>query len=378
MNSSVCLSITLLVIAGCEVRRDRAAGEGYHGAGWANTQDGGKHALSLRQTGYPIEDCQVCHGRDGEESPVLSSCNKNGCHEQGVSFCGMCHGNANGPRPVDDAHDKHVSYCIECHAVPETIRDIGHLNGTVDIVFSGLAVKNQLSPTWDKPSNNCSNVYCHLEKTISWKPPTMSSTPCDTCHGNPPESHARFIAVVVPSSCTTCHPEAQQATHINGIVETNSMQCTTCHGQGSLGAPPAALDGSTEPTHRGVGAHRRHLDETLADRMGKTVACSACHVVPSSYDASGHIDTTTPADVSLVLGQYDAKTGQCSTSCHFDVSPGPTWTDTTGAARACDACHGFPPALTHKGTPHTPSSTCFSCHSFSPQTHVDGVVDVTP
>lgn len=374
----VCLAFTLLSITGCEIRRDRIAGDGYHEVGWANTQDGGKHASWLRQAGYPIEDCQVCHGADGTESPVLLSCNNRGCHEQGVSSCGTCHGNAQGPRPTTSAHDKHISYCIECHAVPKTIRGDGHLNGTVDVVFAGLALNNQALPAWDNATKNCSNAYCHLGKAISWELPTTSSTPCDTCHGNPPESHARFTAVAFSSSCTTCHPDAKMPTHVNGIVETNSMKCDTCHGQGPLGAPPAALDGSTQASNRGVGAHRRHLDETLADRTGKTVACSACHVVPSSTDAPGHIDTTTPADVSLVLGKYDAQTGQCSTSCHFDVNPGPIWTDTTGAARACDACHGFPPAFTRKGTPHTPSSACSSCHSFSVETHVDGVVDVTP
>lgn len=374
----VCLTATLLATTGCEIRRERPVGEGYHEAGWANIDDGGKHAVWLRQAGYPIEDCQVCHGKDGAESPVQVSCNNNGCHNQGVSFCGTCHGNAMGPRPRGDAHDKHTAFCSECHQVPKSLRDMDHLNSTIDIVFSGLAVKNQASPMWNTTTKSCSGAYCHNGKTISWTDPLTPETPCDTCHGAPPDSHVRFAYVATPTSCATCHPDANSPTHLNGSVETNSMACDTCHGHGPLGAPPADLNGSTSALQRGVGAHRRHLDGTLADRLGKAVACSVCHVVPLSYDAPGHLDTSAPADVPLALGDYDVATGQCVTSCHFDVSPGPSWTDTSGAARACDACHGYPPAFTRKGTPHTPSPLCSSCHTYTPATHVDGVVDMTP
>ena len=62
------------------------------------------------------------------------------------------------------------------------------------------------------------------------------------------------------------------------------------------------------------------------------------------------------------------------------VAPGPVWTDASGAARACDACHGFPPVLTRQGTPHTSAppalAACLGCHPFSPEAHVDGHVDL--
>lgn len=367
-----------LGLAGCEIRRDRPVGEGYHEAGWANTKDGGKHALWLQEKGYPIEDCQVCHGTDISESPVLVRCNSAGCHEQGVAYCGTCHGGAAGPRPSTGAHDKHSLYCAECHTVPKNLRDKPHLSGNVDVFFSGLATHDNALPTWDVENKNCTKAYCHVQKTITWQTPANQTTPCDFCHGNPPESHARYARVAMPASCTTCHPGADTASHVNGSVETNEVSCSTCHGQGSLGAPPVALDGSTDATNRGVGAHARHLDETLSDRIGQVVACTVCHAIPATFDAPGHIDSTTPADVSLTLGQYDAQSGRCTTSCHFDTVPGPLWTDASGAARACDACHGYPPAFTRKNTPHTPSTACSSCHGFSPQTHVDGVVDVTP
>jgi hypothetical protein len=65
--------------------------------------------------------------------------------------------------------------------------------------------------------------------------------------------------------------------------------------------------------------------------------------------------------------------------CHWDRSPGPAWDDTSGAPRACDACHGFPTVTTRDGGPHPPASpdlaTCLGCHTFDPSTHVDGQVD---
>ncbi len=379
MPRAVCLYLLVICLAGCDIRRDRPAGEGIHEEGWANMLDGGKHAEWLREANYPIEDCQVCHGTDGQKSPVQLGCDGRGCHEKGVSFCGTCHGSSMGPRPTSGAHDKHPAYCQECHVVPQSLRDAGHLNAAVDVVFSGLALQNNATPTWNGTLKTCSSTYCHVGQTVNWEPATAATTPCDFCHGNPPESHGRFEHVASAStSCVNCHPAADSPSHVNGSIETNELTCAACHGMGPFGAPPTDLDGSTIATSRGVGAHRRHLEETLADRMGKVVRCSVCHTVPTQFSNVGHIDTTIPANVDLILGQYDPIAKRCSTSCHFDVFPGPLWTDDSGAARECDACHGYPPALTRKGTPHTPSSACLSCHTFSAPTHVDGGVDLLP
>ena len=56
----------------------------------------------------------------------------------------------------------------------------------------------------------------------------------------------------------------------------------------------------------------------------------------------------------------------------------PVWTQTTGAARACNACHGAPPPA-----PHSTSTACGSCHTgytattVNATTHMNGVLDVT-
>jgi hypothetical protein len=112
--------------------------------------------------------------------------------------------------------------------------------------------------------------------------------------------------------------------------------------------------------------------------MGKVVACRRCHVVPTDVVAPGHIDSSLPADVTLVLGSYDPSTHSCVVDCHFDKDPGPVWNDDSGDERACDACHGFPPDITRSGARHPSSAPelnlCLDCHVFTPTTHVDGEV----
>ncbi len=172
------------------------------------------------------------------------------------------------------------------------------------------------------------------------------------------------------------------ATHVDGKVELNaSIACNTCHGHDATGAPPVGLDGATSPTAPSVGAHAAHLDPSLPNRMGRVVACATCHPVPASVTTPGHLDHPLPATVTLPQGgAYDASTQSCNVWCHWNKTPGPRWTDASGGAIACDACHGFPPKVMRDGTPHTAAqpvlSACLACHPWSPDTHVDGTVEL--
>ena len=186
---------------------------------------------------------------------------------------------------------------------------------------------------------------------------------CRGCHG------ADYGGGAVGVSCTS------QSCHTRPVES-----CDTCHGRGNRGAPPPALGDATDPAMRGVGAHQRHLEPALPDRMGRVVACESCHRVPATARDPGHIGPA-PAPVRLAGGgTYDPASLTCVVGCHWDRTPGPRWTDTSGAPRACDGCHAFPPDRTRKGTPH-PSVTgevtvCRSCHPFDPSTHVDGIVEL--
>jgi hypothetical protein len=169
---------------------------------------------------------------------------------------------------------------------------------------------------------------------------------------------------------------------VNGVVDLTVPSCTTCHGSGDHANPPVALDGSTDPSSRGVGAHDRHLNPSLPDRISAPRACNDCHVVPASVTSPGHLDA--PTRVRFPFGgSYDTSSATCTVWCHFDKSPGPTWTDASGSARQCSSCHDFPPRTTRAGDPH-PSvagdiAVCRTCHVFDPAHHVNGVVDfVTP
>jgi predicted CxxxxCH...CXXCH cytochrome family protein len=375
--------ITAALIPACEIARDTPPAEGQHPEGWIDPMSQAFHGRTLRAGGDDLTGCRVCHGGDDAGGPVGVSCKDQGCHDRGVEFCGTCHGDRNGPRPATGAHALHGAFCGECHRMPSTLRATGHVDGTAQVIFSGLAVAGGAKPAWDPAAQRCSGTYCHHDASPTWKS-ASGPAPCDACHGAPPASHARWAHVASgPASCAACHPAPPSARHLDGLVQVDAIACDGCHGHGPLGAPAPALDGSTDPKARGVGAHRRHLDETLADRIGRAVPCEGCHDVPASVTAPGHLDTSAPANVSLATGgAYDASAGRCVSACHFDRDPGPSWTDTSGAARACDACHAFPPTKMRSGAMHTvvPADlgACVACHPFDPSTHVDGIVDLLP
>ncbi len=212
---------------------------------------------------------------------------------------------------------------------------------------------------------------------------------CKECHG---QDYAGGIA---ESSCLTCHP---------GTPE----DCTTCHGgtDNATGAPPSDLSGNQEPTARGVGAHSVHLD-------GKDVSsgfeCQTCHVVPTTFSSSGHIDAALPAEVTFsgpalsdgAIPIWDGTATSCADSyCHGNWSlaksesnfqafyledtirgDNPSFDWTAANSATCGTCHGLPPAG------HVPVTLdqCANCHSsvvnsegqiIDKSKHVNGMVNV--
>lgn len=354
---------------GCRIERDRDDGDTLHPPGFADPSSAEFHGVYLAARGYPLEDCRACHGDDYHGGTVQSSCATAGCHEEGVESCGTCH----EVSPTTGAHAAHALDCSECHEVPLDARSPSHPSGAVELSFGDLASAFQHEPRFDPTKRTCSDLYCHGGAEISWDDPGPLA--CSSCHGAPPESHARFASG--EDDCEACHAGGA---HVDARLDVAALACNACHGKGPLGAPPAGL--LLDPAGPGVGAHARHLDPSLPNRIGAVAACRDCHVVPKTIGAAGHLDGAAPADVGLAGGgSYDPAQRSCTSACHFDVDPGPVWTDTSGAARACDACHGMPPEKTRTGTTHPPvpggAAACGSCHPFDPSTHVDGVVDFT-
>lgn len=365
--------------AACAIERDIGREGGVHPPGFASEGDPQFHGGHLRETGYEMAECRLCHGDDYGGGPVGVSCNRAGCHVQGVEWCGTCHDGKAPPEPITGAHKTHPGSCADCHRVPKTAREYRHPNGAVEVEPIGLAQAGGSSPAWSPDQDRCLNTYCHGAESPVWAPPA-GPLACDACHGAPPAGHERFPVAAPPAGCSPCHPVPGDARHLDGAVDYLEPSCSQCHGEGERGAPPPALDGSTSPASRGVGAHTRHLDDTLEGRIGRPVACEECHDVPAAMFSEGHMDAAAPADVRFFTGDYDPVTGSCVVGCHWDKDPGPVWTDTGPATTACDGCHAFPPLVTRKGTPHPavePSQqVCLLCHQFAVSTHVDGHVDL--
>lgn len=207
---------------------------------------------------------------------------------------------------------------------------------------------------------------------------------CQQCHGS---NYGGGIANV---DCLPCHNQPQ-----------GPEACNTCHGDfgGDAAniftwAPPENLDGDTEPTASGVGAHTIHLS---GGDLSAGFECTTCHVVPDSLYAPGHVqDADSQAEVifsGLALldtaqGNWDNNSESCMNSyCHGNwslaraASPNnfvytaetmegsnatPVWTDPQSAD--CGSCHGLPPAG------HSPFdlTACTGCHG----SVVDGNGDI--
>lgn len=183
------------------------------------------------------------------------------------------------------------------------------------------------------------------------------------------------------------------ASHINGVVDVSGGAtggCTSCHGSANA-APPKDLDGNTDRTAPGVGAHQIHLQPSTWHR---TITCSNCHVVPTSTDAPGHRDgdnvAELPFDALNPAGVYSPATTTCSTLyCHGNgrdnigsiswLAPGPL---------ACGSCHstnGTGMSGRHRRHIAEEGIRCSQCHStvidanmgiIAPNLHVNGVHEV--
>lgn len=393
----------LVVVVGCSVARSPPEDTGAHPAGWARrgadggvlTSDPEFHGTWLAANRFPLSQCQTCHGEDYSGGAVGVSCSQASCHRapEGPLACTTCHhdgANPPTPRPATGAHAAHALYCDTCHQVPQGPADVPtHASGDAStlIHFGGLASNAGAAPTWDATNKRCSNTYCHGPLSPPWvdNPPQIQ---CDGCHGKPPSTHAKWSRVA--SGCASCHPAPSDPLtpapsdprHLNGTLDMWAG-CTSCHGANDHASPPLSLDGSTDPTTRGVGAHERHLDGTLSDRISEPLACTMCHEVPQSVMQPGHYGTPQTPVTLPSGGTYDAASMSCTVWCHWNKPVGagaPVWTNASGSARACGACHGFPPTATRSGMTHpnvAPSlQVCQTCHPFGPQTHVDGVLEL--
>lgn len=165
--------------------------------------------------------CSSCHSGPGEAPPFRDST-----------------GGTDPSRPAIGAHDAHLHgnltsniSCGDCHGVPRTVTDPGHLEDSPeDVRFGPLAMARSAAPTYDPQSRTCATAYCHgnfpggnTQNSPRWTAGAAAGE-CGSCHGLPPQTgaHAFHIPAVFGGqaiTCTTCHGTVAADTHVNGRVD---------------------------------------------------------------------------------------------------------------------------------------------------------------
>jgi predicted CxxxxCH...CXXCH cytochrome family protein len=202
------------------------------------------------------KNCSACHG------DVVAADNRTiidrDRHVDGTvdvkvtSDCTSCHGSVNAAPPVDTlgnsktsaagvgAHQTHVLGtdrsravpCGECHVVPTSVLDPGHLDSHLpaELSFSGAAVAYGAEPQFE--NGTCKNTSCHgavfpdypsggSNTTPTWTRVDGSQAQCGSCHGLPPAPPHPLPSY----PCSHCHGDiAEDGTfthpeqHVDGVV----------------------------------------------------------------------------------------------------------------------------------------------------------------
>jgi len=297
------------------------------------TPEGSAAELSLRLPFAPPEGAQRSETVNRGTTPILAdgrgyqystgtTCDTY-CHSDGrggppktvmawgvtTASCGNCHnkyGDDPGSTTWSGSHNRHLAgstsinvTCNACHAATAADnttllagRRDRHPNGFRNVTGNSLTA----SLRWDPRAGECSNVYCHFNRTVTWG----GSLPggCIGCHGglaSSPEpivtgghkahvdnDSARFGGFFF--TCADCHASttstndtiSDPALHANGTA--NVVWGARGGGTGSLPYDPAAS--CTVYCHsNGAGTFKsqpkRWRDMTSADEG--TISCDYCH-----------------------------------------------------------------------------------------------------
>jgi predicted CxxxxCH...CXXCH cytochrome family protein len=198
---------------------------------------------------HPPGACSVCHSNMGDATDSLrvNALHLNGAVDigDGAGTCGSCHGKDARGAPEDEGHAQHLSspltapiQCATCHRVP-ALDDLHqpdtHMNGNIDVVFSGRATSSNHAPSYDAPKKACGQVACHGDSLVEarWGNPSQAASTCGACHRTPPPPphstlpgcggglcHGSEVAPTAPGFRIT---ETGRALHIDGVVQAGSL-----------------------------------------------------------------------------------------------------------------------------------------------------------
>ena len=273
------VALIAAILVGCSDLKDplpdvSTASLSVHPDGWITPASANFHGKSIREDNWDMRDCQPCHGRLFDGGISKASCRT--CHTKpgGPENCTTCHGSVNNAPPPDlsnrtdravksvGAHQTHVSgtsfaaavSCAECHSVPSTVYDPGHVDSEspAEVVFNaGLSTMRTgvvpggprvtPHPSYDPTTAKCSNTYCHGafvngngDFTPVWNDASGAQMACGTCHGDVtktsaadralPKTAARGGTHPNYTACYICHADVVDANvkiinsskHING------------------------------------------------------------------------------------------------------------------------------------------------------------------
>lgn len=195
--------------------------------------------------------CAFCHSNVTADGGIVDrSLHVDGVVQASVpaSCNGGCHGNATNAAPPRDlagnmangvpsvgAHQAHLVAngrsrpvpCAECHVVPATTFSPGHVDGVLDLRFSGVASGFGAVTTY--ANGRCTN-YCHSVEAVLYPDAGRISPPwtsgdggtlvCSTCHSMPPAgTHPARL------DCPACHTNVNGSfqfsppeSHVNGVI----------------------------------------------------------------------------------------------------------------------------------------------------------------
>lgn len=207
---------------------------------------------------------------------------------------------------------------------------------------------------------------------------------CTNCHGQ------NYAGQSIAPSCNACHAAAGWANW--------QQSCSFCHGTKNAttkagyvfaegqanqewAAPPDDVNGRlTGTSGAAVGAHQAHV---APNEFRSPVACSECHVVPTTaihfLNHSLDLPFGPLSQSQGAVPQWDAATLTCSANyCHGNFTYGSVQGKAAslswgGSLTGCTTCHDMPPAG-HAYSANPDPVSCASCH---PDTVLsDGTIDL--